>query len=119
MEPDDYPLVNFEIAYFLYAFTNILGMSDPPKFEYWDHQSHISVQTRYLMMIFAWLIWLSFIFTMAIIMLNFLIAILSTGYEEALNAYAIGKYGYMAELNLEARINWGAQMKPFDCMIFT
>lgn len=83
-EPEAYQDLHRDTMLVIQNFRNSIGDLSTPTYEFWfkdykDGDPYTVQQT--LMVLFAWVLWLTNIFFMLITLLNFLIAIISEAYE--------------------------------------
>ena len=88
---DDYPGINDNAIYPIQIFRNSLGDIAAPDYSYWTHgnnsPSH-DLLDLYASNSMYWLVWVMFVMTqlfLLIILLNFLIAIISTSYKDVMD----------------------------------
>lgn len=100
-------------------YRNTLGDLNPPDFDYWQKIIDKKDQTQYMkavavfMHYYIWILWLIQTIGLLIMMLNLLVSILGTVYEESQEDVLVNKYTFRASM-----INEAMAIKSFFRMIF-
>ena len=83
---DDYAHLSVLARYQIQVFRNSIGDLEVPEFSVWESLLDTNPGLAYLMISLGWATWLFNLILTLICLLNFLIAIVSTSYEETVSS---------------------------------
>ena len=101
---DDYEGMGRIARLFIYTLRNSIGDVIPPDGSFWflfENEENYEQEKSLVMLSFLWILWVFNVFYMVIILLNFLIAIVSSGHEDAMKIQKEISYSQKCELNYE------------------
>ena len=101
---EDYKILEGNVMQLLESFRNTLGDVQLPSHVCWDESVKDEEMGTFsiIMVNYIWVIWIIDIVFMCIILLNILIAVLSSAYEDALTDNFALKYSFRTEMAAEA-----------------
>ena len=94
-------------AFFCQSWLNVTGNSDGPTYFFWGGLSKQEGQTSWwpnLMIFLCWAVWIANSYSMNLMMLNILIAIVFESFDTCMNSSINRKYSQRCEMNRECRL---------------
>jgi hypothetical protein len=106
-DKEDYKDLNGNVKQLFEAFRNTLGDFQMPSYDFWNNQksSDKMMGFSYVMIYYIWALWCINTLFMCVVLLNLLIAVLSSAYEEALSDNFTQKYRFRCQMISEATLN--------------
>lgn len=103
------------------AYRNSIGDLAAPQYSTWQKEAESSPQTSWMVIYAIWFMWLLNQYLVLIILLNFLIAVISTSYETVMEEQLIHTYNARTAFNRECRLILSALglQKRFDMMLIS
>jgi len=108
---------------FLQIYRNSIGDISPPAYGRWTELANSDDPKKQrkanIMIALVWLTWVTHQFTVLIILLNFLIAIVSQSYENVMQKLEIFKYKVRVDFNVECLqvMDYFGLLEPIDTLI--
>ena len=81
IDDEEYPGFSQRVVHSMQAYRNSIGDLAAPVYETWLSHAEESPKTSWMMIYAIWFMWLLNQYLVLIILLNFLIAVISTSYE--------------------------------------
>lgn len=114
--------LGFFLRVLVQTWKNSIGDAGPPAFSEWEQMRHIHYKESLWPNFYIFLIWMFFFFNqlfIAVILLNFLIAMITQSYERVMQQRAKSHYAQKCDLNIEIKLLQSHLMneKKFDSVI--
>ena len=119
VDPEEYEGLGWKAIYMLQSYRNSIGDLAAPGTSKWSEAAIDSPNASWMMIYAVWFIWLLNQYLVLIILLNFLIAVISTSYETVMEDELFHKYQARVAFNRECRLllsAFGLQTR-YDMMI--
>ena len=104
-QPSDYQNLPVLVGYVMYAIRQSVGDLEAPGYPQWTKLLETYPFGAGTMITLNWFVFLWSLYVMVIILLNFLIVVISSSYEDTEKTYESFKYLTRSEMNTEASIH--------------
>jgi hypothetical protein len=109
-------------ALFIQSFENAIGNIHHPKYTVMKHHDDVNLSVFWegVQVLMIWTTWFLNQYTILVIMLNFLIAVINDTYVEEQNVEKMRTYQYRNELNIEYLLirNFFLKAKTITCVLY-
>ena len=103
--PSEYQSMPVFVSMLITALRNSLGDMSTPGYGEWSEKLKDNFYGASTMILLIWVIFVTNLYIMVVVLLNFLIAVISQVYEETISTGDISRYMTRSEMNVEAAVH--------------